>query len=146
MPHYRKPKNQKDYARHAAKAKAKTSKVCQFCDLTASSDQVVKMHKHFKVIYNIFPYDYWDARQVFDHLMITPIMHTESLASLGDEAAIEFVKIVSSYESKGYDVYARSPHSTIKSVPHQHTHLIKTGGKNQRGLIHLQKPYISITF
>ena len=144
MPHYRKSKNQKLYAAHTKKAKK--SNVCQFCELNSKSDQVVSIHKHFKVIKNIFPYDNWDARDVYDHLMITPIAHTESLSTLGDEAAIEFVKLVSSYESKGYDIYARSPESTIKSVPHQHTHLIKTGGKKHKAVLHLQRPYISITF
>lgn len=144
MPHYRKPRNQREYAAHTAKAKL--SAICQFCELTAASDEVVSMHKHFKIIKNIFPYDNWDARDVYDHLMITPVVHTESLSTLGDEAAIEFVKLVSSYEKQGYDVYARSPMSTLKSVPHQHTHLIKTGGKKHKGVLHLQKPYISITF
>ena len=103
------------------------------------------MHKHFKIIKNIFPYDTWDARDVHDHLMITPIMHTESLSALGDDAAVEFVKLVSTYEKQGYDVYARSPYSAIKSVPHQHTHLIKTGGTRHKGVIHIEKPYVSIT-
>lgn len=143
MPHYRKRHSQKQYAAHTNKARA--SGVCQFCELNENSDQVVAMHTHFKVIKNIFPYDNWDARNVEDHLMITPIQHTETLSSLGNQAAIEFVKIMSSYEAKGYDVYARSPFSTIKSVPHQHTHLIKTGGKKHSMIIHFTKPYISIT-
>lgn len=142
MPHYRKRSNQKLYAAHTNMAKASSD--CQFCLLTASSDQVVAIHSHFKVINNIFPYDNWDARNVEDHLMITPIKHTETLSSLGNEAAIEFVKVMSSYEAKGYDVYARSPFSTIKSVPHQHTHLIKTGGKKHSLVLHMTKPYISI--
>lgn len=143
MPHYRKRKSQKMYATHTKNARA--SGECQFCLLDESSDQVVKIYKHFKVIKNIFPYDNWDARNVTDHLMITPIVHTETLSSLGNDAAIEFVKVMSSYEAKGYDVYARSPHSTIKSVPHQHTHLIKTSGKAHKMIVHFTKPYISIT-
>ncbi len=144
MPHYRKPKNQKLYSAHTAKANE--SKVCQFCLLTKNSDQVIKIYKHFKLIRNIFPYDNWDARQVLDHLMIVPVKHTDTLSDLGSEAAIEFVEIMSSYESQGYDVFARSPHSTIKSIPHQHTHLIKTGGKHHKVLIHIVKPYVSITY
>jgi len=144
MPHYRTSKNQKAYAAHTNKARK--SNVCQFCELAAGSDEVVKIHKHFKILKNIFPYDNWDAQDVLDHLMITPIKHTESLSTLGDKAAVEFVQLISSYEKNGYDVFARSPHSTTKSVPHQHTHLIKTGGKKHKGVLHLQKPYISITF
>ena len=143
MPHYRKRSTQKLYVAHTKKARASSD--CQFCALNESSNQVVAMHTHFKVIKNIFPYDNWDARSVEDHLMITPIVHTETLSSLGNQAAVEFVKILSSYEAKGYDVYARSPFSTIKSVPHQHTHLIKTTGKNHKMIIHITKPYISIT-
>lgn len=144
MPHYRNKPNQKKYALHTKNAKA--SGVCQFCSLQKGDDEVVKVYKHFKIIRNIFPYDNWDARGVSDHLMIVPVQHTENLSTLGDEAAIQFVKLISKYEADGYNIYARSPASLMKSVPHQHTHLIKNDGKRHKALIHFEKPYISITF
>ena len=144
MPHYRTYKSQKEYD-NFAKTRKKDAP-CQFCELTNDSTQVVKIFKNFKVIKNIFPYSNWDARKVIDHLMVVPNVHTETLSSLGNQAAIEFVSIISEYETVGYDVYARSPHSTVKSVPHQHTHLIKTGGKKYKVLLHLVKPYISFTY
>jgi diadenosine tetraphosphate (Ap4A) HIT family hydrolase len=144
MPHYRNRKNQTNYIAHTKSARKKG--ICQFCALKENSDETVRFYEHFKVIRNIFGYDKWDGRTVKDHLMVVPKEHTESLATLSKEAAVEYVKIVSTYESDGYDVYARSPHSTIKSVPHQHTHFIKTVGKTHRGVIHLESPYISISF
>jgi ATP adenylyltransferase len=144
MPHYRNHKNQKLYAAHTKKAR--TSSTCQFCALQKGDDEVVEVHKHFKILRNIFPYNNWDARGVSDHLMIVPLQHTENLSTLGDAAAVEFVKLLSAYEQDGYNIYARSPKSLMKSVPHQHTHLIKNDGKRHKAVIHFEKPYISITF
>ena len=144
MPHYRSHKNQKLYATHTKKAKSLGA--CNFCSPDLGKDQVVSVHKHFRIIRNIFPYNKWDSRIVTDHVMLVPIVHTEDLSALGDDASIEFVKIISSYELNGYNIYARSPNSGMKSVPHQHTHLIKNDGKQYNAVIHLEKPYVSITF
>ena len=144
MPNYRKRANQKSYSSHTKRVKKLD--ICDFCKLEKGSEQYISSSKHFKIIRNIFPYDHWDGRRVVDHIMIVPIKHTEDLSSLGDNASIEFVKLVSDYESKGYDLFARSPQSTIRSVAHQHTHLIKTAGKRHKSVIFIEKPYISITF
>ena len=140
MPHYRSRKDQKNYA---TDIKNRTAD-CPFCALNDASEQIISQTKNFIVIRNIFPYSVWDAHRVTDHLMIVPKMHTEVLSKLCAQAAVEYVGIVSNYELKGYDIYARSPHSTIKSVPHQHTHLIKSDGKRIKALLHLEKPYVRV--
>ena len=129
---------------HHLKNVEPASKGCAFCAITAKSPIFVSQTKSFKVIHNIFPYSLWDSQPVKDHLMLVPKQHTDTLADLGPAAAQEFVKLISSYESKGYSIYARAPGSVIKTVLHQHTHLIKHHKKPIRGLLYLRKPYIRL--
>ena len=116
-------------------------KGCVFCEIDSSSDQFVSETNHFKVIDNIFPYSLWDDQDVEDHLMIVPKKHTDTLSDLTPKEAQEYVLTMCSYEKKGYNVWARAPQSSIKSVMHQHTHLIKPGGKTMRFMFYMRKPY-----
>lgn len=118
---------------------------CQFCEINESSDQLVSMTDNFKVIRNIFGYSIWDSQKVADHLMIIPVQHTDTLADISAAASKEFLETISTYEQNGYNIYARAPVSNMKSVVHQHTHLIKLGGKRVRAFVHVKKPYIRIT-
>lgn len=115
---------------------------CQFCDLTADKGEVVQVTEYFWIITNMFPYTSWDDQRVEDHLMIIPKKHTETLSDLTPEEANEYVHLLGSYEARGYNVYARAPQSTIKTVPHQHTHLIKPKGKRIKAMIYVDKPYV----
>lgn len=117
---------------------------CQFCEINQESSQFVSGSDDFKVIRNIFGYSIWDSQKVSDHLMIVPVQHTDTLADISPKAAQEFVKLISQYEQEGYNVYARAPGSNMKSVIHQHTHLIKLGGTRVRAFLHLRKPYVRI--
>ncbi|HSX23688.1 MAG TPA: HIT domain-containing protein [Candidatus Saccharimonadales bacterium] len=140
------PRNRKQvkaYDKHLAEVEP-PSKGCSFCAINKGSPQFVTETKSFKVIRNIFPYSLWDSQPVKDHLMLIPKRHTDTLADLTPAAAQEFVKLLSSYESKGYSVYARAPGSVIKTVLHQHTHLIKHGDKVIKGLLYLRKPYVRL--
>lgn len=118
--------------------------ICVFCDITPKSEQYVGGTKNFKVVKNIYPYSFWDGQIVVDHLLITPMLHTDSLTELTDKQKVEYVNLIESYESKGYNIYARAPASLIKSVIHQHTHLIKTQGRPKRFVLLLRKPYIRL--
>lgn len=117
---------------------------CPFCAIDHDSDQMVEDGITHKVIRNIFPYSLWDGQRVTDHLMVVPKKHTDSLSTLKTQEKIEYVDILSRYESRGYNVYARAPQSTSKSIIHQHTHLIKISGKSSRFVLLLRKPYIRI--
>ena len=117
---------------------------CPFCQINEKSSQLIQQTESFKIIRNIFPYSLWDGQIVNDHLMVIPVMHTDSLANLPAEDAKEFLTIVSRYESRGYSVYARAPASTMKSLAHQHTHLIKSGPKKIKGLFFVRKPYMRL--
>jgi diadenosine tetraphosphate (Ap4A) HIT family hydrolase len=136
MPYYRNTINQKHYKKHTKKAQA--TGVCSFCALTDDSKEILEVFEHFRLIGNIFPYNKWDGRAVSHHVMLVPKQHTETLAALGDDASIEFVKLISQYENMGYSIYARSPASSMKSVPHQHTHLIKNDGPRFNRLFYMQ--------
>lgn len=118
---------------------------CDFCAITPESDQYVSETKSFIVIRNIFPYSHWDGQGVLDHLLLIPKIHTDTLSDLSRDESVEFVDIIGSYESRGYDIHARGPSSNRKTVVHQHTHLIKLDRKHRRFLFFLQKPYVRIT-
>ena len=117
---------------------------CPFCAITVTSDQIVEDGVAHKVIHNIFPYSLWDGQRVADHLMVVPKKHTDSLKSLTSREKIEYVDILSKYESRGYNVYARASQSTSKSIVHQHTHLIKLTSRTPRFVLLLRKPYLRL--
>lgn len=134
-------KEEEKYKRHRRKL---APDQCQFCEITDKSSQFVTKTKHFKVIKNIFGYSLWDGQKVIDHLLIIPKKHTDNLSNMGSAQKVEYVNLLQRYEKKGYSVYARAPVSVMKSVPHQHTHLIKTTGKPVNFILNLRKPIIRI--
>lgn len=73
--------------------------------------------------------------------MIVPKQHTNKLGDLSGDAAKEFFALVEQYEEQNYNLYARSVHSTVRSIPHQHTHLIKLDGKQRKFLMMVRKPW-----
>ncbi len=132
-------KEEKDYK---AYLKTLPKGVCVFCE--GLNEKLVEDGELFKVIKNIFGYSLWDGQKVVDHLMITPKEHTDSIAHFTDEMVLEMHKLLSKYESEGYNVYARAPASKIKSVAHQHTHLIKTEGLPKSLVLLSRKPYFRV--
>jgi diadenosine tetraphosphate (Ap4A) HIT family hydrolase len=131
-------KEEKSYMKYAARL-APTE--CELCQLKAGDPQFVSESGSFKVIRNIFPYSIWDGQGVMEHMLILPKQHIESLDSLSPDEALEYIKLITEYERQGYDVFARAPGSFMKSVMHQHTHLIKTEGIPRRLLFLIRKPY-----
>lgn len=136
---YRSRKEYDPYKQHTKQVRAVGA--CEFCKITAGNDQLVEETASFKVIKNIFPYSFWDYRRVVSHLMIIPKLHTDTLSDISPAQAAEYIQLMGRYESNGYDVFARAPSSIQKSVPHQHTHLIKTEGKSVKIVLHTTKPY-----
>lgn len=118
---------------------------CVFCEIDNKSDQFVRETKSFKVIRNIFAYSIWDNQSVADHLMVVPKKHTDSLSNMGNSQKIEYVDLLEFYEGQEYNIYARAPSSKIKSIVHQHTHLIKPKGYKKKFLLLLRKPYVRLT-
>jgi len=117
-------------------------KGCSFCAFSVDLEQIIAETKHFWITRNIFPYGLWDDHEVAEHLLLVPKQHTESIRTFNSDEKIEFVDIVGEYEAEGYSVYARSPGNKSKTIPHQHTHLIKLKGKAKRFNVRVNKPYL----
>lgn len=113
---------------------------CQFCDISTDDEQYVSESQYFKIILNRFPYTKWDTQPVEEHLMIVPKQHTDTLKDLSFEESKEYVELISEYEHDGYSIYARPPGSKMKSVNHQHTHLIKIRIKQKTKIINISGP------
>lgn len=116
-------------------------KECPFCTIEVGHPQYVQETKSLKVIKNRTPYSLWDSQGVLDHIMIVPKIHTAKLSEIGDEASVEFIRLVETYEMNGYSLYARAVNSKLRSVVHQHTHLIKLDGRQRNFLFMLRKPW-----
>ncbi len=117
---------------------------CDFCKLHVGDGQVVQETPHLWIAKNRFPYSVWDGFGVIEHLMILPKRHIDSLASFTDAEAKEYFKVMSVYESHGYSVYSRAPDSAAKSMPHQHTHLIKLNKTPKKMAFYIRNPHINI--
>lgn len=131
----------KVYRRYLQGRKDDEGAACPFCSIDKGHEQYVEETARFKVIRNRLPYSIWDGQGVLDHLMITPKKHTDSLKGMEAATATEYLDLASDYEHRGYNLYARSPGSNVKSVIHQHTHLIRLDGKDKRFVLVLRKPF-----
>ena len=134
----------KKYHKYLKEVTAKKGDVCEFCEMGPGHPQFVVQTQHFKVVRILFKYSLWDGHGVADHLMIIPKQHVDSLSGLGPETATEFLNLVAVYEKQGYNIYARAPQSKVRSIAHQHTHLIKSTNKSHRFLFFISKPYLRI--
>jgi diadenosine tetraphosphate (Ap4A) HIT family hydrolase len=140
MSFYRSRKENKKYDGHLLIPK----KVgCVFCAAKKGYGQCIERYKYCKVLKNRFPYSIWDGQRVMDHLMIVPNKHTDSIGDFSKDEILEYMKVIGEYEEKGYSIYARTPSSTVKSVVHQHTHLIKNTGKDLRLILYIAKPFLA---
>jgi len=133
-------KAEKEYKDH--RKKSKNSTICQFCEIHEGNPELIEMTKSLKVITNRFPYSQWDSQGVVDHLMIVPKKHLDSLNDLSLEEAHEYLQLVSVFEKRGYNIYARAPVSNRKTIVHQHTHLLKLDGISKKILVYMSKPKI----
>jgi len=135
----RKRNNAKRYVDYR---KVKPADRCDFCQFGINNDNVVAEFDNFWIVQNIFGYDIWDSMEVTEHLMIVPKIHTESISKLDPNILIEYSQIIAKYDDDGYSFYARAAENKCKTVPHQHTHLLKFNGKRKRFLVYAEKPYL----
>lgn len=137
----RSPKGQRKYHNYIVRHKVEG---CDFCAYNESSE-VVAEHIQFLVIKNMFPYTVWDGMNVLDHLMLIPRRHITSLSELTADESKEYMELLGSYEDAGYSAYSRSHKNNMKTVPHQHTHLLKTGSKQKKLMVFVRKPHVLIS-
>lgn len=118
---------------------------CNFCGFDdLKKDEVIKEYKYFWLVKNIFPYDIWDDQGVTDHLMLIPKRHIKSIGDMNDAELLEHSKILGIYEDLGYSIYARASSNVVKSVVHQHTHLLKLDNKEISFMLYNKQPYVLI--
>lgn len=127
--------------KHAKKVKG----TCEFCTFNLKLPQVLKENTCFWIVRNIFPYDTWDTGSVSKHLMIVPKRHVDSIAHFNIDERREYVKLLAKYEKQGFSIYARAADNAMKSIAHQHTHLIKLDNKLKRFILWSKKPRLLIT-
>lgn len=128
------------YRKHRKNTANNTTPACPFCIIANDDPYYVEETDYFKIIRNRFPYSIWDGQGVKDHLMIVPKQHTDKLGDLTNEARIEYISLIDKYETASYNLYARAPASKIKSVIHQHSHLILPDDKERNFLFVVRKP------
>lgn len=140
-------RNRKEELRYRKQIAARPkSAICTFCDKDNLVDEIISELKNFIIITNRFPYTLWDSSTVVEQLMVVPKRHIHSIQDFSRDEIIEHHKLTSEYEIAGYDVYARSNSSNMKSIAHQHTHLIKTNGIKIKGLIYNERPLIHVIY
>lgn len=121
----------------------KDPSICQFCNL--ESERIIKKYDHLFVIENIFPYELWDSCKVEEHYMLLPKRHIASKSEYTPEEKDEFMDIVSEYEGRGFSLYSRGNNSVMKSVMHQHSHLIKLDNSSRISYLFFnQDPYVRV--
>jgi diadenosine tetraphosphate (Ap4A) HIT family hydrolase len=120
----------------------KLDKLCPFCSLP--SEQIVKRYKDFLVVKNLYGYQFWEFMDVTEHLMIIPKRHIQSIVELSKTEKQELIDIMGEWEDSGYNVYLREKESAMKSVPHQHSHLIKTKNKVAKFALYIRRPYLVV--
>ena len=118
------------------------TKACPFCVLP--DKQIVETGKSMLVIKNIFPYQFWDFMKVTEHLMVVPKRHVDSISQLNRDEKHELIEVLADYQGRGFNMYGREKGNVIKSVPHQHTHLLKCDSKTAKFYLYLRKPYLLI--
>jgi diadenosine tetraphosphate (Ap4A) HIT family hydrolase len=137
---YRTRKSKKAYNPDAKRILYKSNPAaCPFCDIAAV--EIVEKGKLASVVRNIFPYEYWEFMDVTAHLLVIPKRHVSSLGHLTKDEKLEIMDLLAKYEAQGYNLYARTADSNMKTIPHQHTHLIKTKDKKAKAALYSQKPY-----
>lgn len=118
---------------------------CPFC--TLDDDEVDLLNgrsKHFILLENRFPYDFWDMRGVKEHVMLIPRRHVARLSEFTDKETTELSKFMKEYDDLDFNIYLRTPTSEQRSQEHQHTHFIKNYSPMKRFVLYLKKPYITI--
>lgn len=136
---YRSRETTKAYKKELKNQKQTANPVCVFCD--PEPERIIETGQTMYVLRNKYPYQYWEHVNVTDHLMVVPKRHIESIGDLTNDEKVEAMDLFSKYESAGYNVYGRAKENHMKTMPHQHTHLIKIKGKHAKIALFIKKPY-----
>lgn len=130
------------YRKHVGKFREqKDQPGCALCD--PSQLLIIKEYPHSILVHNRYPYDLWEGRDVMEHRMVLPKRHLAGFGEFTREEKHEILDLIAEHEAEGFDIYARSVHSTERSVRlHQHTHLIKVRPQRPKFILFLLRPYL----
>lgn len=144
MTSYRSRSVSKKYKKYLQNIAANGGDECGLCLVQPGDSQFIVQTEHFKVVHARFPYTMWDDHKVAEHIMIVPKAHIMRLSDLDKDQAHELMQLAAVYEKQGYNVYARATQSKGRTIPHQHTHLIKNVGPRHRLIFFIKRPLIRI--
>lgn len=142
MTEFRSYRIQKAYERQL-KGSIRKTKRCNLCD-EGEDRSLDRSTKLFWIIRNNYPYSLWDSSRVKEHLMIVPKRCVDSISSFNSEELQEFGQLLQKFESKDFNFYGRNSRSSIKTISHQHTHLLQINNLRIRFIFYLKKPRIRI--
>jgi hypothetical protein len=115
------------------------SELCALCSLPSS--QIVRSFENIIVIKNRFPYSYWDACRVTQHLMVVPVNHVTEVDMLGPGARAEFHAVIDEFVGLGYSAYLRPAGSPSSSIVHLHCHLFRLVSPRISFQVFIRRPY-----
>lgn len=138
MHHYRNARQ-----RYEQLGKGNTSDDCPYptCSAEPLTQPFVFSDATSCIIRPSVPYDVFEGRTVLDHVIAIPRRHLESLSDFTPEEMLGMMGIIATYEQQGYNAYMRGV-GGVRSVRHQHTHLIKIRNEKTKFLLYLRNPYI----
>ena len=121
-------------------------RTCTFCNEYDHKKNVIYENQTMFIIPNRVSYDLFEGQRIVDHLMVIPKRHVETMKEFTDTEMLDQMKVMATYEKKGYDIYARGVGNVSRSAKHQHTHLLKGDNKRRwpRFLLFVAKPYLLI--
>jgi diadenosine tetraphosphate (Ap4A) HIT family hydrolase len=131
---YKKQSVQKKYKKYLKEDKPNED--CVFCRKNYLKGRAVEgSNSLFTVVEALAPYDYWDMKEVQEHLMIVPNRHISSLHDMNEAESKKYVAMVKEYAKNNYDIYVRNHRSKVKTVTHLHIHCFRTDEVKHRVLL-----------
>lgn len=121
----------------------RTADKCAFCNFdTDQPDDIIEQTELFTIVACMFSYDVWDSYPITEHLLLVPRRHVLSIHDYTPDEQRAYMELLMKYDKNGYTTYARSHADKTKSVPHQHTHLLKLGETPVRHMYYSRKPHV----
>lgn len=98
---------------------------CPFCSPLVSERRTIASTETMLVVENDFPYEFFDNREVSEHIMIVPRRHIGEYRDFSEEELQDYWRLIADYQSREYALFTRPVRDEMRSVPlHLHTHAV----------------------